>query len=122
MPKVRLGAVALDTDAPAVLATFWSELLGGRITFSSDDFISIDAGSIRLNVHRVSGHRAPSWPDGSTPKQMHLDIEVHDLEAAEGHALRLGARRADAQPAPDRWRVLLDPAGHPFCLTTRFPG
>ncbi|MDA3626100.1 VOC family protein [Saccharopolyspora oryzae] len=118
---VRLGAVALDTDAPIVLATFWSELLGGQISFSSNDFISIVAGPIRLNVHRVVDYRAPSWPDGSTPKQMHLDIEVCDLEAAEEQALRLGARRADVQPALDRWRVLLDPAGHPFCLTTQFP-
>jgi hypothetical protein len=118
---VRLGAVALDTDAPTVLATFWSELLGGRITFSSDDFISIDAGPIRLNVHRVPDHRAPAWPDGSPPKQMHLDIEVCDLQAAEARARQLGARRPAAQPAPDRWLVLLDPAGHPFCLTTQFP-
>jgi hypothetical protein len=25
------------------------------------------------------------------------------------------------QPSPDRWRVLIDPAGHPFCLTTLIP-
>jgi hypothetical protein len=24
--------------------------------------------------------------------------------------------RPDHQPGGDRWRVLLDPAGHPFCL------
>lgn len=36
-------------------------------------------------------------------------------------ALRLGARRAAEQPDPDRWRVMLDPAGHPFCLTTQIP-
>jgi hypothetical protein len=31
-------------------------------------------------------------------------------------AIRLGARQADQQPRPRRWRVMLDPAGHPFCL------
>ncbi|MGB8997061.1 MAG: VOC family protein [Pseudonocardiaceae bacterium] len=41
---------------------------------------------------------------------------------AEGaEALWLGARRAPEQPAPDRWRVLLDPAGHPFCVSTQIP-
>ncbi|HLM96560.1 MAG TPA: hypothetical protein VK283_09590 [Acidimicrobiales bacterium] len=28
---------------------------------------------------------------------------------------------AAAQPAPDRYLVLLDPAGHPFCLSTQIP-
>jgi hypothetical protein len=32
--------------------------------------------------------------------------------------LALGARKADVQPAPDNFRVYLDPAGHPFCLVT----
>jgi hypothetical protein len=46
---------------------------------------------------------------------MHLDIEVGDLEAAVADAVALGARVADFQPQ-DNVRVLLDPAGHPFCL------
>jgi hypothetical protein len=31
------------------------------------------------------------------------------------------AMQADHQQAPDAWRVLIDPAGHPFCLTTIVP-
>ena len=46
---------------------------------------------------------------------LHLDIKVDDLEAAVAHALASGARLADHQPR-ERVRVLLDPAGHPFCL------
>lgn len=38
-----------------------------------------------------------------------------------GEAERLGARPAPEQPAPEHRRVLLDPAGHPFCLTTQVP-
>ncbi|RZI55165.1 MAG: VOC family protein, partial [Zymomonas sp.] len=33
------------------------------------------------------------------------------------HAVECGATEAEEQPDP-RWRVLLDPAGHPFCITT----
>jgi hypothetical protein len=33
----------------------------------------------------------------------------------------IGGRKAGVQPDPDHWRVLLDPAGHPFCLTTLLP-
>jgi hypothetical protein len=49
---------------------------------------------------------------------MHFDISVTDLDRAAARALALGAKQAEHQPAPDLWRVLVDPAGHPFCLTT----
>ncbi len=48
---------------------------------------------------------------------MHLDFEVVNLEAAVAHALELGAEEAAFQPQ-ENVRVLLDPAGHPFCLYT----
>jgi len=46
---------------------------------------------------------------------------VRDLEVAEADALALGATKASHQPSPDSWRVLIDPAGHPFCITTMIP-
>jgi hypothetical protein len=75
-------------------------------------------GSIAV---QVEDYQAPSWPDVGTPKQIHLDLAVDDLDQAEAEAVRPGARRAAEQPAPDRWRVLLDPAGHPFCLPAQIP-
>jgi hypothetical protein len=35
--------------------------------------------------------------------------------------MRLGAVKPNIQPSPDRYIVLFDPAGHPFCLTTQIP-
>jgi glyoxalase superfamily protein len=61
-------------------------------------------------------YRPPTWPDSEVAKQIHLDLAVDDLDAAEAEATRLGARRAETQPTPNKWRVMLDPAGHPFCL------
>jgi hypothetical protein len=46
---------------------------------------------------------------------LHLDIEVPDLDAAVEAAVAAGATLAAHQPHNDV-RVLLDPAGHPFCL------
>jgi hypothetical protein len=46
---------------------------------------------------------------------VHLDIEVDDLEAAGAQAVAAGAVLAEHQPQEDV-RVYLDPAGHPFCL------
>ncbi|MFD6355119.1 VOC family protein [Nocardia tengchongensis] len=70
-----------------------------------------------LTIEHVADHRPPDWPGNEVPKQMHLDLFVTDLDAAEQAAIDCGATKPDFQPAPDRWRVLLDPSGHPFCLT-----
>lgn len=65
-------------------------------------------------------HLPPSWPAGAGDQQMqlHLDVEVEDLAAAVGYAVSPGATMAGFQPQDDV-RVLLDPAGHPFCLWVR---
>jgi len=47
----------------------------------------------------------------------HLDFEVTDLRAETARAVNLGATLAAHQPQ-ENVRVLLDPAGHPFCLYT----
>jgi hypothetical protein len=49
--------------------------------------------------------------------QFHLDVEVDDLDEGVAYALSVGAELADFQPQ-EKVRVMLDPAGHPFCLYT----
>ena len=58
-------------------------------------------------------YRPPRWPDPDHPQQVHLDIEVGDLDAAEKLVLSHGATRL--HDAGD-YRVFADPASHPFCL------
>ena len=121
MATIRLGSVALDCSDPAPLADFWAALLGGDVAFRSDEFCAVKTADGWLAAVRVDEFKRPTWPDPSVPKQMHLDLNVQDLDAAQDEAVRLGAQVAPAQPAPERWRVLLDPAGHPFCLSTQIP-
>ncbi|MDT3396119.1 VOC family protein [Streptomyces sp. B1866] len=117
----QLRSVALDCADPGPLAAFWAEVVGGKLVFQQDDFTVVQAGGLYLVATRVAGYRPPSWPEDAVPKQIHLDVAVADLDAAETAAVALGARRVAHQPAPDRWRVLLDPSGHPFCLSTQIP-
>ncbi len=70
-----------------------------------------------LCFQQVQDCTPPSWPSQSQPPQMHLDVMVDDLDTAEAALLELGATRAEHQPG-ETFRVLLDPAGHPFCLCT----
>jgi hypothetical protein len=67
---------------------------------------------------RVDDYQPPQWPGQGPPQQSHLDFEVDDLDVAEAELLRLGASGASDQPHASYARVFLDPAGHPFCVTT----
>lgn len=118
---VRFGAVALDCDDPAALGAFWAAVLGGEVVFESERFVAVRAEGVWLTAQRVDDYRPPTWPGATTPKQVHLDLAGADLDAAESHVLGCGATRAETQPAPERFRVYLDPAGHPFCVTTLIP-
>lgn len=55
----------------------------------------------------------PRWPDPAHPQQMHLDVQVADLDAAEALVTRRGATRLAV--SADH-RVYADVVGHPFCL------
>jgi catechol 2,3-dioxygenase-like lactoylglutathione lyase family enzyme len=119
---IPLGAVALDCPDPPALARFYATMLGAEIAYESDDFCAVQLDHLWLTTHRIADHRPPDWPDGDVAKQVHLDLAVEDLDRSEEAALAAGATKAATQPGPERWRVMLDPAGHPFCLTTQIPG
>ncbi len=115
----RLHHVIVDCPAPEALATFYSELLGLPITWREEDFVVIatDATSSGIGFQLAPDFRPPRWPDPSRPQQMHFDVMVDDVAAAEPQVLALGARRLpgkDGEP-----RAYADPAGHPFCLIPR---
>jgi catechol 2,3-dioxygenase-like lactoylglutathione lyase family enzyme len=118
---IRLGSVSLDCADPQTLADFWATLLGGEIAFRSDTFVAVQLDAMWLTTVAVENYVAPTWPSGDSPKQIHLDLAVKDLAAAAQQALALGATRGDVQPNPDSYLVFIDPAGHPFCLTTQIP-
>ena len=119
VPGAVLRGVTLDCADPRVLAGFYGALTGMRELFSTDEFVALtDDSGCDLGFQRVDGYRAPQWPGQDVPQQFHLDFRADDLDAMEELALELGAAKPAHQPGDGRWRVLLDPAGHPFCLTS----
>jgi hypothetical protein len=117
-PATRLVAISLDCADPAALADFYLKLLGGEIGWRSAGSVGVRAPGVVLAMQRVAGYRPPGWPGSSI---VHLDLSAgQDLEPAVARAVAAGAVQAEDQPDP-RWRVLLDPAGHPFCITTLTP-
>jgi hypothetical protein len=71
-------------------------------------------GSQPLLFQQVGSYSPPRWPDPAHPQQVHLDVHVDDVDAAEAATLALGATRLPGDG--EDWRVFADPAGKPFCL------
>lgn len=117
-----LWSVTLDCDDPETLGAFWAAMLDGEVGFSNENFVGVTLpNGVWIGAYKVPDYQPATWPDGDTGKQFHLDISVVDLDEAVDAAVALGATTAGHQPEPDRWRVLLDPAGHPFCVTNQAP-
>ncbi len=107
----------LDCPDPVALAGFYAALLGWTVDADGDD----DWAEARsddghwIAFQRVDAFAPPQWPGQEHPQQMHIDVSVADLDAAEAAVLAIGASKHEHQPGTD-FRVFLDPAGHPFCL------
>jgi predicted enzyme related to lactoylglutathione lyase len=115
-PVAALKMVTLDCANPARSAEFWSALLGWTIAHAEQEYAMVTGGDTALGFGRVEGYVPPVWPNPNGSKQFHFDLAVDDLDDAARRAVGLGAVLPDEQPG-ETWRVLLDPAGHPFCLT-----
>ncbi|GAB6898852.1 VOC family protein [Kineosporia succinea] len=113
--NVTLAGVMLDCPDAQVLSHFYARLLGKPVTFEAEGMAMIgEDGAQPVMFQQVEAYTAPRWPDPAHPQQVHLDVLVDDVEAAEPLTLAAGASRLDGEG--DNWRVYADPAGKPFCL------
>ncbi|GAA4197005.1 VOC family protein [Microbispora amethystogenes] len=124
-PRLTLSAAVLDAPDARELAAFYQRLLGWTIDADEPGWVTMHppGGGTGLSFQTEKEYVPPVWPAGPGDQRMmlHLDIEVDDLETAVAHATGAGATLAGHQPQDDV-RVLLDPAGHPFCLWIRTDG
>ena len=52
-----------------------------------------------ISFQQVEDYRAPEWPGQEVPQQMHLDVVVDDLDAAEAAVLDWARRSTSISPA-----------------------
>ena len=114
-PVATLAMVTLDAPNAAVLGEFYSSVLGWPIVYTDENYAMLTGPSHALGIGTIPDYQRPSWPDDGH-KQFHLDLTADDIHAAADRCVELGATRAEPQPG-ETWVVLLDPAGHPFCLS-----
>lgn len=112
-------SVVLDSTDANALAAFYLRLLDWKVRSEEPGWVTIEPGDGPgyISFQTNDTYVPPTWPadPGQQQMQLHIDIEVRDLDAAVEDAVAAGARQADFQPQNDV-RVMLDPAGHPFCL------
>jgi catechol 2,3-dioxygenase-like lactoylglutathione lyase family enzyme len=110
---------AIEARDPGALAAFYSKLLDWPVVHKEPSTVIVKPpqDSVFMVFQLAEDYAPPVWlaAPGEQRTMMHLDIQVADLHTAVAGAVALGARVAEFQPQ-DNVRVLLDPAGHPFCL------
>ena len=113
----RIEKTVFDCPDPRALAAFYAQVLGMRVNEDDGDWIVIgrEPGARELAFQRAEHWVPPRWPDPEKPQQLHLDIRVDDVDAAERAVLALGATRLPNEHE-NGFRVFADPVGHPFCL------
>jgi Glyoxalase-like domain len=115
MAIARFPSIVIDCPDPAELARFYGAMLDWKVDLD-DGWAEVRAEYGQcICFQQVENYTPPVWPAQRVPQQMHLDVIVDDLDTAEAAVLALGATKHDHQPGTS-FRVLLDPAGHPFCL------
>ncbi len=118
MAVATLRMLTLDSSDSRRDARFWAAVLGWEVAHEEDAYAMLNGpDGMALGLGTVEGHVAPGWPNANGSKQFHLDLAVDDLDAGVEACVALGATLPDEQPG-ETWRVLLDPSGHPFCLTS----
>jgi catechol 2,3-dioxygenase-like lactoylglutathione lyase family enzyme len=124
LPSISWTTLTVDCSDAEALGGFYSGLLGWEVTARDGvGWLQLrnPEGGISLNIQAEDTYEAPVWPEqpGYQAKMMHFEVLVDDLEAAVQLVRKLGGREAPLQPADrdrTRLRIMLDPAGHPFCL------
>ena len=110
---------AAAAEAALDLASFYERFLGWPITQSEPGGWALleSPDGLKIEIQGSADYQPPVWPTTPGEQQMmlHLDFATDDLDAAIAWALQVGATVADHQPQRNV-RVMLDPAGHPFCL------
>ncbi len=123
-PTFRLAAPVLGTPDPPGLARFYQRMLGWPLDDDESEWAALRPadGSTGLSFQYEPDHVPPVWPPeaGTQQMQMHLDLQVDDLDAASAVAEDAGARLLGNYTQPHEVvRIYADPAGHPFCLFVR---
>ncbi len=120
---MKLNSIVIDSGDAQGLSEFYEKLLGWeRKVYNhgeNGNWIVLrnkSESTTRLVFQEIEDYEKPVWPEekGRQQQMLHMDFYSDDVEASVALALECGAILADYQSGD--WKVLIDPAGHPFCI------
>lgn len=110
-----IGAITIDCDDADAMRRFYAEALGGVDIPSFAQ--SVRVGGMPLNFRELEDWVRPTWPGGDMQIHFEILVNVGELETQEARLMSLGAKKSPHQDPNDPGLiVMLDPAGHPFCI------
>jgi Glyoxalase-like domain len=114
---IRIQCVVVDADECEVLARFWSQALGWRITYESAGEWAIEPPEGSAEADVAPDILFVKVPERKTTKnRLHLDLRPKDQGAAVERLVGLGARPVDIGQGDVSWVVMADPEGNEFCV------
>ena len=122
---MRLGAIVIDSNNSEELSEFYQRLLGWAKEvqfFEGEKWIIVKSNNgegIPLVFQEADDYIRPRWPsaNGCQQQMQHLDfyVKADDLDVEIERAIACGAILSGIQLS-EGWKVMIDPAGHPFCI------
>jgi len=117
---IELAAITVDCEDPGPMAAFYQAAADGEFVREDADSAWVKIAGTLWIFRRVENYVASSWPSHDVPLQIHMEFYVDDIDAAEEKLTGFGATTAEYQPGrAGGLVVMLDPAGHPFCICSR---
>ena len=115
----RMTELVLDCHDPELLARFWADVLGYRITERDESGVAI--GPPEGTPSPVDLLFSRTDEPKTSKLRLHIDVSATDRDQAEELARleELGARHIDIGQGEQSWFVLGDPEGNEFCLLRR---
>ena len=121
--KIERRVIVFDARDIEAESRFWAGLLGGVVHRDEQWHSIVVDGEWVMGVQLAPNQVTPDWPSGPQQQQVHLDLHVDDLEAAErlavelgGHLLQPAKKPADNPDGDEMFAVYASPAGHPLCF------
>ena len=88
--KIERRVIVFDARDIEAESRFWAGLLGGLVHRDEQWHSIVVDGEWVMGVQLAPNQVTPDWPSGPQQQQVHLDLHVDDLEAAERLAVELG--------------------------------
>ena len=115
---LKIQCITIDSEDLQLVSNFWSEVLGWRITHTSEDEIVIEPpiGSPLENIAPdILFIKVPN--SKKTKNRMHFDLRPDDQLTEVARVEHLGATKVDIGQGDEvPWIVMSDPEGNEFCI------